>query len=744
MAKLNSAAPVPIWAAVKSTEVAGISLCALEVVALALHVRAATSARRSPAARRPYRFTSVALALLVVAGVGFAVAFRTGDKGWGPVTLVAVVPRLLIVPVLLAGLLSMAAGLGRLARWKLAMDMATVLGASLMLMWYLVLGPALRGGGLLQPLRLGAVLFALGDVVLIVGVGSVLLRGPAPAARRPLSLLLGGTVGYLVIDAVFLYQVVHGVGPEVLAPAALHLPVLLILLAAVVRPGPAVAGAVADRPLPGRSWLPYTALAGGYALLVVAAVKTGMYPWLGLVAGAIVMTVGVAARQVLAARENYALGVTDSLTGLANRRELRIALRAAVDRQRRTGNPMAALVLDLNGFKQVNDNYGHAVGDRMLVAFAEILRRTVRAGDVAARLGGDEFAVLLPELRRGEDAIAVAERILAACNAPLLIGGNTLHLKGSIGIAIAESAADAPELPHRADIAMYAAKRSGTLGWVMYSAEAVEAERAAAALAEDLAAAVPEGQLRLLYQPIVALATGDLVAAESLVRWQHPRLGLLGPDRFIPAAERTGLINEIGAWVLGEACRQVGQWQAMLPPGRSMYVSVNLSPVQLEQPDLAAAVLAVLDRTGYDPRNLVLEITESALVDDRSAVPQLEELRRHGVRIALDDFGTGYSSLRYLTRLPVDILKLDRCFVNELNGEREGAAVAEAVIRLSQILHMDTVAEGIEHEAQATELTLLGYRNAQGYFYARPLPPADLEARLPRVGSAAVPSKPGS
>ncbi|MFI5912089.1 putative bifunctional diguanylate cyclase/phosphodiesterase [Dactylosporangium sp. NPDC051541] len=726
-----------------STEVAGISLCALELVALALHVRAGTSSRRPPAARRPYRFTGAALALLVVAGIGFSVAFGTGHKGWGPATVLAVVPRLLVVPVLLAGLLAMAAAtLDRPARWKLAMDMATVLGASVMLMWYLVLGPVLSAGGLFEPLRLGAVLFAFGDLVLIVGVSSVLLRGPAPAARAPLALMLAGTVGYLVVDTVFLYQTVHGTGPDVLAPAALHLPVLLILLAAVVRPGPAAAGATADRPLPATAWLPYAALAGGYALLLVAAVKTGLHPWVGLVVGALVMTGGVAARQFIAARESYTLGVTDSLTGLANRRELRIALRAAADRQRRTGLPIAALVLDLNGFKQVNDDYGHVVGDRMLVAFAEILRRTLRTGDVAARLGGDEFAVLLPQLRRGEDAIAVAERILAACRTPLLIGGNTLHLRVSIGIACADSAADAPDLPHRADLAMYAAKRSGTLGWVLYSAEAEEADRAAAALAEDLTRAVPEGQLRLMYQPIVALATGELIAVESLVRWQHPVHGLLGPDRFIPAAERTGLINAIGAWVLREACRQVGQWQAALPPGRRLYVSVNLSPVQLERRTLAADVLAVLDSVGYDPRDLVLEITESALVDDRSAVPQLEELRTHGVRIALDDFGTGYSSLRYLTRLPVDILKLDRCFVNELNGEREGAAVAEAVIRLSQILHMDTVAEGIENEAQATELTLLGYRNAQGYHYARPLPPAELEARL--TGSYSISGSAGN
>jgi EAL domain-containing protein (putative c-di-GMP-specific phosphodiesterase class I) len=242
--------------------------------------------------------------------------------------------------------------------------------------------------------------------------------------------------------------------------------------------------------------------------------------------------------------------------------------------------------------------------------------------------------------------------------------------------------------------------------------------------------------LRLLYQPIVELITGELVAVEALVRWQHPTRGMLSPDEFVPLAEDTGLIHRIGGWVLEHACRQVGQWHATLPDSRSLYLSVNLSPVELERPTLAADVLRVLERAGIDPASLVVEITERALVDDRSAVPHLAAMRSRGVRVALDDFGTGYSSLRYLTQLPVDILKLDRCFVAELNGDPEHAAVAEAVIRLSQVLHLETVAEGIEEPAQATELALLGYRNAQGYLFARPLPPEGIETLLRRSSEA--------
>jgi EAL domain-containing protein (putative c-di-GMP-specific phosphodiesterase class I) len=213
---------------------------------------------------------------------------------------------------------------------------------------------------------------------------------------------------------------------------------------------------------------------------------------------------------------------------------------------------------------------------------------------------------------------------------------------------------------------------------------------------------------------------------------------LLGPDQFIPIAEKTGIIHDLGRWVLEESCRQVGAWQTKLPHDRSLYLSVNLSPAELDRPTLAADVLQVLQQTGFDAAGLVVEITETALVNDRSAVPHLETLRARGVRVALDDFGTGYSSLRYLTRLPVDILKLDRCFVAELNGGPERAAVAEAVIRLSQILHMDAIAEGIEEPEQANELILLGYHNAQGYYFARPLEPDEIEAFLRRPAHSTV------
>jgi EAL domain-containing protein (putative c-di-GMP-specific phosphodiesterase class I) len=234
------------------------------------------------------------------------------------------------------------------------------------------------------------------------------------------------------------------------------------------------------------------------------------------------------------------------------------------------------------------------------------------------------------------------------------------------------------------------------------------------------------------YQPIVALPDGDLIGLEALIRWRHPTRGLLSPGLFIPLAEETGLIHDLGLNVLDQACRQVKTWQEQLPFGRSLTVSVNVSPRQLDRAHLGDEILAVLIRTGFNPVNLILEITETALIEDLVALQQLQQLRDNGVRIAIDDFGTGYSSISQLTRLPIDILKIDQSFVAKLNGQPEGSAVAEAVIRLAQALHLDTVAEGVETHSQATELILLGCQRAQGFLYARPAPADETEALVLR------------
>ena len=430
----------------------------------------------------------------------------------------------------------------------------------------------------------------------------------------------------------------------------------------------------------------------------------------------------------------------DPLTGLANRAAfLRGLAQSFLDGLSSAGTP-AVLFVDLDGFKQVNDTHGHQCGDELIISVAAMLRRSVLGSDIVGRLGGDEFGIVLTSVTSSDDAVTVAKRILAEMDHPVLIGGQELYARASVGVAVAEPGnANADELLHHADIAMYGAKRRQTHSYQLYVDGMQDPAVDTMALDEELRRAVGKGELRLHYQPIVALDSGDLIGFEALMRWQHPTRGLLPPAEFIGLAEQTGTINELGAWALEQASRQVLRWQQRVPAGRRLELSVNLSAHQLDRPDLVAEVLTILRRTGYDPANLVLEVTETALVRDESAIPLLTALRAEGIRIALDDFGTGYSSLRYLTRLPVDILKIDRCFVAELNGTGSASAVAESMVRLAQVLHLETVAEGIEDAAQLTELTLLGCQNGQGYHFARPLEPAAVDSLIAALDDVPVP-----
>jgi diguanylate cyclase (GGDEF)-like protein len=435
----------------------------------------------------------------------------------------------------------------------------------------------------------------------------------------------------------------------------------------------------------------------------------------------VIITFAVAARQLLAARENYRLIITDNLTGLANRARLRIAMTRAAQRSRHTGRPMAMMVIDLDGFKQVNDGYGHEAGDAMLVTFAGVLRRTVRALDTPARLGGDEFAAVLTDVGE-EDAVAVAQRILAEAARPSPIGGTQLPIRGSIGIAVHDPSAGEPldidQLLHRADLAMYSAKRLGAHGWQVFRPDGGQAD-----VVPDLFRAIQTDAIEVEYQPVVDLASGDLVGVEASARWTHPAHGPIDPERLVKLAEEVGAIHALGSCVLRRAVRQVRDWQDRQPAGRELRLSVNVSALQLTRPDLPSDVFAVLDEVGFDPRHLVIEITESAVVDNAGAIGNLATLRTRGIRIALDDFGTGYSSLRLLRDLPVDTLKLDRCFVADLDsdGHGKGSRIAEAMIRLAQTMELETVAAGIEQPAEAIELALLGCAAGQGHHFAGPL-----------------------
>jgi diguanylate cyclase (GGDEF)-like protein/PAS domain S-box-containing protein len=425
----------------------------------------------------------------------------------------------------------------------------------------------------------------------------------------------------------------------------------------------------------------------------------------------------------------------DRLTGLANRALFRDRLEHALARRNRNQHPVAVLLLDLDDFKVVNDSLGHAAGDRLLVMVADRLRGRLRASDTIARLGGDEFAVLLDEPAAADEATRVAGRLIEALAAPYQLDGRELFVRASIGVALAARAGQpADELLRDADMAMYAAKARSRGGYQVFQPELHQAAIGRLALEADLQRGIEEGQFSLRYQPILELASGRLVGLEALLRWRHPERGWVAPPDFIPAAEASGQIVPIGRFVLRQACRQAVAWQARFP-GRPLRMSVNVSARQLQEPEVAEDIRRVVADSGLDPRLLVLEITESVLVQDVEAMAaKLRALTAYGLRVAVDDFGTGYSSLSYLHRFPVHLLKIDKSFTDRVDQGFDEAALARAIVRLGQALHLDTVAEGVETASQLAALRELGCTFGQGYHFAEPLEPDAVEELLEAGG----------
>jgi len=392
----------------------------------------------------------------------------------------------------------------------------------------------------------------------------------------------------------------------------------------------------------------------------------------------------------------------------------------------RRGGRVAVLFLDLDHFKVVNDSLGHALGDRLLVAIAERLKVALRPDDTIARFGGDEFVVLCEELHGRADAIAIADRVNAAVSGPFVIDDVEVFVGMSIGIAFPDRLGgdlDPATLIRDADAAMYRAKERGRGRWEVFD----NAMRASAVdrldIENALRRAIERRELRVFYQPVVHLGTGGIVGVEALLRWEHGERGLLLPGDFITVAEETGLIVPFGTWVLEQACRQLVRWQTAHPDLPRLSVAVNLSGRQLGHPKLVDDIGEVLSDTGIDPAQVELEITESVLMDDvEMSEETLQRLKALGVRLAVDDFGTGYSSLSYLRRFPVDLLKVDRSFVDGLGSDPSDSAIAAAVITLAHTLGLEAVAEGVETETQLAELRRLQCDTAQGFLLARPAP----------------------
>ncbi|MBG0562931.1 putative bifunctional diguanylate cyclase/phosphodiesterase [Actinoplanes aureus] len=583
--------------------------------------------------------------------------------------------------------------------------------------------------------------FAAGSITKV----SYIAGGPVDRTAMRLVASTGLTAaGVAVLSVIGGYQ---GAVPA----QALCMPLSGLLIALGARRQQSAGGTVQR---PGNVWLPYLAVLAvdvpvAHALFEPSYWAPGVWEGRLVVLAAVTVTALVAVRQYVVFRENARLlrekhtseallrheATHDPLTGLANRALFRLWLDAALVAESAT-----VLLVDLDDFKTVNDSLGHDVGDALLAGFAGALCEAAGADGMVARLAGDEFAVLITDPDRGA---GVAERVMAATGLPLSAHRLLVHV--SAGLATAPPGTAASQLLRDADAAMHQAKQRGKANWVRYASGMELPAQAHARLGGDLRRALDQGELRVVYQPIVGLADGRVLGVEALVRWAHPERGMVSPADFIPAAERTGLIVPLGRFVLREACRQAAAWLAEFGPEVLQKVAPNVSVRQLHDPDFVADVRAALADHGLGPDRLVLELTESAVLRGQQVLRVLHELHDMGVRLALDDFGTGESSLSLLRSFPASIVKLDKSFVDGIEFDEPGTAaadarqaVARAVVQLAGALGLDTVAEGIENQEQADRLLRLGYTVGQGYHLGRPVSAEEITALFAAQRAAAA------
>jgi diguanylate cyclase (GGDEF)-like protein len=647
-------------------------------------------------------------------------------------------------PMLVIGLLLLVRGRsGRdLARLIDAAIVATGLG---LVFWVFVLHPIAAGSTASTLERVISTAYPAADAMLL----AILARLFTSAGARTPSARLLGVAGLLLLVAdisfslVTLYSDFTAYQGSLLdagwllsyvtwAAAALH--------PSMRTPGTVPAHAGRGQVGPGRLVLLAACSLLAPGMLFVPGVGAGAGNRAAIAIGAVVLFLlvvlrmsGFVAQVQRQSGQLGALAMRDDLTGLANRRRFVQELRAALD----TGRPQAAL-LDLDGFKTVNDRFGHSVGDRLLSVLAGRLVIDLPADALVARMGGDEFAILMPRAT-AEEADAIVGRLADTLRRPIQAGAHELLVGASTGIADGTGTGDPFEVLRRADIAMYAAKVAGERHR-RYTSELDDHASEQARTGAELRTALDAGQFRLVYQPIVALPDRRMVAVETLVRWDHPERGLVGPADFIPVAEQNGLVVELGAWVLRSACLQAAQWRAEYGPDALETISVNVSARQLAEPGLIEVVASALEHSGLPATCLTIEVTETAVFDTERAVEVLTDLHALGVRIALDDFGTGQSSLSLLQTMPADVLKVDKSFVDNITKAGRHAVIATALIQVAHGLGLTAVAEGVETEAQAAELHRLGYRLAQGYHFGMPAAqPEFLGARSRRAVSAAQP-----
>ena len=667
------------------------------------------------------------------------------------------------VPLAVAGLLVMPAAAQSMAGLaRNILDGVMVALALFCTSWILVLGPLFAAGGENLLSTILGLAYPVGDVVTITMLIFALLRARqgGEAARQPLYLIGLGLTGIALADSGFVYltsQTSYTSGSLIDIGWFAGFAVLFVAARRPERPAPTAEDEGGLRFVSSLS-VPYTPVVVMATTVLFQHLRgKGLDGTATFTAMAVLLLIVL--RQVLTLRENLALvrnledrveqrtadhkqlqeelahqAFHDSLTGLANRALFKDRVEHALTRLQRRRRPLAVFFLDLDRFKAINDSFGHASGDALLIAVSRRLRDCVRAEDTVARLGGDEFAVLVENLASESEVRIVADRVKEAFRDPIVIDGRELAVAASIGIALSEAGAEtADDLLRNADLAMYRAKAAGG-GARQYIPEMHAGMIDRLELESDLRQALARQQLYLVYQPIIDLQSGRVSGAEALLRWQHPTRGVVSPADFIPVAESSGMIVPIGEWVLRQACRDARRWD-QIPGGEALSVSVNLSGRQLQTSELPSMVPQALLEAGLAPGRLTLEMTESVLIERTDeTLALLHELRRMGVRLAIDDFGTGYSSLSYLHRFPVDVVKIDRSFIESLTGEADETSLVGSIIRIGQGMRVTTVAEGIEDAAQLRALERLGCDNGQGFHFARPMSAADFETYILEAG----------
>ena len=627
-------------------------------------------------------------------------------------------------PVIAVGLFRLTGRGGRRSVSGL-IDLAIVASGLALIYWVVVVGPLTRDGAMPGSVRAVTIAYTVASVILVGAVTPMLVRG---GRATPSMWLLHIGIAVVVVSNIT-YVLAPGVGELAFAGFVFT---YVCWSGAGLHPSVSERATVAGPEAFGRGRL--GALAASTLLVPGVLFMEGLrHPstidWRAIGIGAVVLFLLVLTRMSGFVRQVQRqagqledLAMRDELTGLANRRlfEERLGALAGL------GSPQVA-ILDLNGFKDVNDRFGHAHGDRLLQEVGERLTASVRGDDLVARMGGDEFAVLVADAPAASMK-GLVERLAAALRQPIRAYDQELLVGVSIGYADGAGVDDPYEVLRRADVAMYEAKQLGGGRSCRYRPDLDREAGERARLGAELRTAMDAGQLHLVYQPIVELPHGRIVSVEALVRWQHPTRGFVSPAEFIPVAEQNGLIVELGAWVLSTACTQAIRWNDELGADAPARMSVNASARQLAEPGFAGFVADVLAQTGLPADRLVIEVTETAVFGGGQTVEAVNALHRLGVQIALDDFGTGHSSLGLLHVIPVDVLKVDKSFVDNITMAGRHAVIATALIQVAGGLGLTAVAEGVETAEQAAELHRLGYRLAQGYHFGRPVIQPDFHA----------------